>query len=72
MDCCRTLDRYLNSIHQPQVYGTQFWTKAGEPTTQNPYNREVISDNLRRYLGVPSLAVQEEQRKRYDTERSQK
>lgn len=66
-----TMDRYLNSIHQPQIYGTQFWTKPNEPTTQEPYNRGLISDALRRFLVVPSLATQEEQRKQYDVERSQ-
>jgi hypothetical protein len=66
-----TLDRYLNSIHQPQIYGTQFRTKPNEPATQEPYNRTLISDALRRQLRVPSQAVQEEQRKRYDAERPQ-
>jgi len=65
-----TLDRYLQSIHQPQIYGTQFLTKKNEPTTQEPYDRRLIPDALRRSLGVPSQASQEEQRKRYDAERS--
>lgn len=64
-----TLDRYLNSIHQPQIYGTQFYTKTNEPATQEPYNRSLISDALRRQLGVPSQAAQEQQRKQYDAER---
>ncbi|MGD0125730.1 MAG: hypothetical protein ABSF46_10245 [Terriglobia bacterium] len=66
-----TLDRYLNSVHQPQIYGTQFYFKPKEPTTQEPYNRAMIPDALRRNLGVPSLAAQEEQRKKYDSEDSQ-
>jgi hypothetical protein len=65
-----TLDRYLNSIHQPQIYGTQFFLKTNQPTTQEPYNRSLISDALRKQLGVPSEAAQEEQRKQYDAERS--
>ncbi len=65
-----TLDRYLNSIHQPQVYGTQFYFKPDQPTTQEPYDRGLIPDALRRNLGVPSQAAQEEQRKRYEAERS--
>jgi hypothetical protein len=64
-----TMDRYLNSIHQPQIYGTQFFTPPHQPTTQDPYNRSLISDALRRYLDVPSQAKQEEQRKQYDDER---
>jgi hypothetical protein len=65
-----TLDRYLNSIHQPQIYGTQFYTKPNEPTTQEPYNRGLISDALRRQLNVPSQAAQEEQRRQYEKERA--
>ena len=65
-----TLDRYLNSVHQPQIYGTQFWTRPNQPTTQEPYNRVLIPDALRRFLDVPSQAMQEEQRKQYDSERS--
>jgi hypothetical protein len=65
-----TLDRYLNSVHQPQIYGTQFYFKPNEPTTQDPYNRGLITDALRRNLGVPSQAAQEEQKKRYDAERT--
>jgi len=64
-----TLDRYLQSIHQPQIFGTQFYTKPNEPTTQEPYNRGLVSDALRRQLGVPSQAAQEQQRKQDDAER---
>ena len=31
-----TLDRYLDSIKQPQIYGTQFHTLKDKPTTQIP------------------------------------
>jgi hypothetical protein len=64
-----TLDRYLQSIHQPQIYGTQFLTPQGKPTTQDPYDRALISDALRRRLGVPIQTAQEEQRRKYDAER---
>lgn len=65
-----TLDRYLQSINKPQIYGTQFLTKPKQATTQEPYNRGLVSDAVRRYLGVPSQAEQQEQRKRYDAESS--
>jgi hypothetical protein len=55
-----TLDRYLQSMHQPQIYGTQF-LGAGVATTQNPYNAQLISDALRAELGVPSRASQADQ-----------
>jgi len=65
-----TLDRYLNAIHQPQIFGTQFYIKPNAPTTQEPYNRALISDALRRQFGVPTQTAQEEQRKQYDVEQA--
>ena len=58
-----TLDRYLQSIGQKQIFGTQFTTPAGKPTTQEPYDRALVSDALREALGVPPLAAQEERRR---------
>jgi hypothetical protein len=65
-----TLDRYLQSINKPQIYGTQFLTKPKQATTQEPYNRGLVSDAVRRSLGVPPQSEQEERRKRYDAETS--
>jgi hypothetical protein len=65
-----TLDRYLQAIHQQQIYGTQFFTRPNEPTTQEPYDRTLISDPLRRQLGVPSQPSQDERRKQYDADRN--
>lgn len=64
-----TLDRYLQSIKQPQIYGTQFLTPKGGSTTQEPYNRTLISDALRHQLQVPGLAAQAAQCKQYNVER---
>jgi hypothetical protein len=61
-----TLDRYLQSIYQPQILGTQFATPDKQPTTQEPYNRSLVSDSLRGYMGVPDQAAQEAQRHQYD------
>ncbi len=61
-----TLDRYLQAIGQPQVYGTQFRTKPEGRLTQDPYDRTLVSDPLRRQLGVPSLAEQEKQRQQVE------
>lgn len=63
-----TLDRYLQNIGQKQIYGTQFTTRPGQPTTQEPYDRTLVSDALRAALGVPPLEAQETQRS--DFERS--
>ncbi len=61
-----TLDRYLQSIGKPQIYGTQFSGKPGSAYTQEPYDRALVSDALRRQLGVPSLAEQDKQRKQFE------
>lgn len=57
-----TLDRYLMSVGQKQIYGTQFLTPQGKPVTQEPYDRTLISDALRSALGVPSVGEQEKRR----------
>jgi hypothetical protein len=61
-----TLDRYLQGIGQKQIFGTQFRTPEGQPATQDPYDRFLVSDVLREALGVPTLAAQEEQRKAFN------
>jgi len=64
-----TLDRYLQTIGQKQIYGTQMTTR-GNGWTRDPYDSELISDALRRDLGVPDLAGQAgqlEQRKALGT-----
>ena len=61
-----TLDRYLHAIGQPQVYGTQFTIPADGTATQQPYDRTILSDALRRATGVPDQAGQEEQRRAFD------
>ncbi len=64
-----TLDRYLQKIGQSQVFGTQSSSHNGGMVTQEPYDRTLISDALRRQLGVPPLALQQEQ---LNASRSQK
>jgi hypothetical protein len=56
--CAATLDRYLQSIKQPQVFGTQFGSVDDGPTTQNPYDKEMLSDRLRATWCVVSSATQ--------------
>jgi hypothetical protein len=58
-----TLDRYLQSVGKPQIYGTQF--KGNKDASQDPFNRSLISDALRRELGVPSLSKQLEQQRQW-------
>ena len=63
-----TLDRYLQSIGQNQIYGTQFLTPKGKPVTQEPYDRSLVSDALRSALGVPPVSAQEKERQMFEQE----
>jgi hypothetical protein len=58
-----SLDRYLGSVGQPQIYGTQFKLEDGKNYTQGLFNTTLIPDSLRQILGVPQLSEQDEQRK---------
>lgn len=58
-----TLDRYLWTIKQPQIYGTQFTRPRveGSAWTQEPYDRALVSDALRKALQVRTQAEQQKQ-----------
>jgi hypothetical protein len=60
-----SFDRYLNAIQQPQVFGTQYYNKPGG-WTQQPYNRTLISDQLRAKLNVGSQADQQRQLEEFE------
>jgi len=60
-----TLDRYLQTIGRPQVFGTQYSIPNGGKVTQEPYDRALMSDALRSVMGVQSLAKQGEQLKSF-------
>jgi hypothetical protein len=66
-----TLDRYLMTIKQPQVYGTQFMGTKDGGYDQGSYNRDLVSDALRGELGVPPLADQVERMKQLQALRAQ-
>jgi len=53
-----SLDRYLQSIGQAEVFGTQYQSKDEQPTTQEPYNRTLVPDALRLVFCVPPLKQQ--------------
>jgi len=57
-----TLDRYLRNIGQKQIYGTQYVIPPDGNSTQEPYDRTLVSDALRQALGVPTRAEQEKRR----------
>jgi hypothetical protein len=48
-----SLDRYLLSIGQPQIYGTQFGSNG-----QKSLDPKLIPDAFRRQMNVPALADQ--------------
>lgn len=69
-----TLDRYLQSINQPQVFGTQYpgdQAAANTPKplvdphtiniqrTQQPYNTKLLPDSVRQDFCVPDVSQQE-------------
>ncbi|WP_058185656.1 hypothetical protein [Terracidiphilus gabretensis] len=60
-----TLDRYLETVKQQQVFGTQYSSDPKQKWTQEPYDRTLVSDALRNQLGVPSQATQAKQLKAY-------
>jgi TRAP-type C4-dicarboxylate transport system substrate-binding protein len=59
-----TLDRYLQSVKQGQVFGTQYLLKdpAAMPrvVTQEPYDKETVSDELRKVFCVALSATQQQ------------
>lgn len=59
-----TLDRYLQSVKQPQVFGTQYnWKQPGPKphgATQAPYDKDLLSDALRTEFCVSSYAGQQQ------------
>jgi hypothetical protein len=54
-----TLDRFLQRIGQPQIYGTQFLRHASSAWTQEPYRRDLLPDALRQATGVPPISEQQ-------------
>jgi endo-1,4-beta-D-glucanase Y len=59
-----TLDRYLMNIGQKQIFGTQFVSPdMTGGWTQEPYDRELVSDALRQQLNVGTQTEQTERLK---------
>ena len=52
-----TLDRYLRSIKQPQVFGTQFGSLVDDDD-MDPYNKDLLSDKIREMWCVAPLSKQ--------------
>lgn len=54
-----TLDRYLQQIGQPQVFGTQYIFRHDTGMTRGAYNAELLPDQIRSLHNVPTLSEQE-------------
>ena len=54
-----TLDRYLQKVGQPQIYGTQTMIRRGEPPTREPFDHALVPDSIRGVLGVSTRAAEE-------------
>lgn len=54
-----TLDRYLQAVGQPQIYGTQTMMRRGEQPTRETFNYALIPDSIRRVLAVSTRAAEE-------------
>jgi hypothetical protein len=69
-----TLDRYLIKIGQKQIYGTQYALNDANGGTwgQEPYDRALVSDALRRELRVPDQAKQLKQLEAFRAEHKAK
>jgi len=55
-------DRYLHSIGEPQIYGTQFRKVDGKWTLE-PIDESAVTDEERARWGVPPLASAKEREK---------
>ncbi len=52
-----TLDRYLRSVKQPQIFGTQFGSLFDNGDL-DPYNKELLSDKMRQLWCVAPYSKQ--------------
>ncbi len=52
-----SLDRYLQKVGQPQVFGTQYFTNYdAKGWTQEPFKTDLIGDSIRKLYNAPDLA----------------
>jgi hypothetical protein len=55
-----TLDRYLQAVKEPQIFGTQYRKPdRSDKFTQEPYNRQLVPDALRLDMCVSAQASQQ-------------
>jgi len=54
-----SLDRYLYWVKQPQIFGTQFGSPFTDTDDQEPYDKEMVSDELRAQWCVAPRSTQD-------------
>lgn len=61
-----TFDRYLHSLKEPQVFGTQFVRGPGDSSwSMDPYDRDAISDSIRALWCVVPISDQDRMLKEF-------
>ncbi len=53
-----TLDGYLAEIGKPQLFGARFNDVGGKAIVEEPFNRTLLSDDIRKLFDVPAIADQ--------------
>jgi len=61
-----TLDRYLQSVKQKQIFGTQYDSQGKNLYTNEPYNSALLTDAIRTYLDVPTIEQQKKDLESYN------
>jgi hypothetical protein len=61
-----TLDRYLQTIQQKQIFGTQYQQADQKEYTSEPYNPKLLTDAIRKALDVPTLEQQKKDLETYN------
>jgi len=54
-----TLDRYLQAVKRPQIFGTQYSKRGTKAYTLEPFNPNLVTDDLRQVLCVPTRDQQQ-------------
>jgi hypothetical protein len=66
-----SLDRYLQGVGQPQVFGTQYLSSHEDGSwTQEPFSAALLTDSLRQVYDVPLLAETRQRLKEYQSQES--
>ena len=65
-----TLDRYLQSIQQKQIFGTQYQGDDKKGYTNEPYDATLLTDAIRKALDVPTTEQQKKDLANYNKDLS--